>query len=292
MKHAHLWTCLCLVAALILIAAQVGATAAESATPAPKALAAPTPGAEPPPGATRMREVDGSVMVQVPAGEFVMGSPDQEGYPEEHPQHTVTLDAFWIDRTEVTNAQYRLCLEEGTCRIPAFWDSGTYNADDQPVVGVTWDDARVYCEWAGVRLPPEAEWETAARGTDSRTYPWGDQEATCQYAVMDDGSSGPGCGLGKPWPVGSKPEGVSPYGALDMAGNVSEWVADWYGLDYYSQSPVENPQGPDTGSIRALRGGLWHDNADRVRSAYRNGLPPGMSNCLLGIRCATSVPSP
>jgi eukaryotic-like serine/threonine-protein kinase len=291
MKHTSLWIAVCLVAALILTAPQVEATHAESATPVPSPLPTPTPGVEPPQAALRVREADSMVMVYVPAGDFLMGSPEGEGDFGEHPQHMVTLDAFWIDRLEVTNAQYRLCLEEGVCREPAFWHSTIYNAPDQPVVGVIWEDARTYCEWAGVRLPTEAEWEKAARGTDARTYPWGDEEATCQYAVMND-ASGPGCGLGKPWPVGSKPEGVSPYGALDMAGNVSEWVADWYAPDYYSRSPERNPQGPDSGDVRGQRGGGWYFNADWVRAAQRNGLLPDMSNCLLGIRCAASTPSP
>jgi formylglycine-generating enzyme required for sulfatase activity len=186
--------------------------------------------------ATWQRPTDGMVMVYVPEGEFLMGSPSGQGNDDEHPQHTVYLDAFWIDQTEVTNAQYRKCLEAGVCRKPVCWDNSDYNAPDQPVVCVSWGDARTYCEWAGVRLPSEAEWEKAARGTDGRVYPWGNEAPICEranYAVC----------VGKAASAGSYPAGVSPYGALDMAGNVWEWVADWYAGNYYSRSPARNPQG-------------------------------------------------
>jgi formylglycine-generating enzyme required for sulfatase activity len=232
-------------------------------------------------------------MVYVPEGEFLVGSPAGEGDDNEHPRHMVYLDAFWIDRTEATNAQYGKCLDAGACRKPDYWDDSDFNAPGQPVVGVTWEDARTYCEWAGARLPTEAEWEKAARGTDDRKYPWGNQEATCQYAVMDDGS-GAGCAQGgKAWPVGSKPAGASPYGALDMAGNVWEWVADWYVADYYGRSPVRNPQGPDSGDARGLRGGSWDIIRNYVRSAIRNGYSPGDRDNDVGFRCvvsSTSVP--
>jgi formylglycine-generating enzyme required for sulfatase activity len=236
-------------------------------TPTPTSTPIPTPvpttmSVSPP--ATWQRPTDGMVMVYVPEGEFLMGSTDaqveeavqmckgcpQEYFEAEMPRHTVALDAFWIDQTEVTNAQYRKCLDAGVCRKPVYWDNSDFSAPDQPVVGVTWNDARTYCEWAGGRLPTEAEWEKAARGTDGRTYPWGNEPATCERVSYG------GC-VGKASPVGSYPTGASPYGALDMAGNVWEWVADWYAEHYYSRSPDHNPQGPDSGGVRGLRGGSW-----------------------------------
>ncbi|MBN1139455.1 MAG: SUMF1/EgtB/PvdO family nonheme iron enzyme [Anaerolineae bacterium] len=243
-----------------------------------------------PPKPTATPEKDGMEMVFVPAGTFWMGSAagDEGAYDDEFPQHEVTLDAFWIDRTEVTNAQYRLCVQTGACQASDLAGDSDYNGDTQPVVGVDWSDAQAYCAWAGRSLPTEAQWEKAARGTDRRAYPWGNQTATCEYAVMDDGS-GNGCGQGsKAWPVGSKPAGASPYGALDMAGNVWEWVADRYGEDYYAQSPREDPAGPENGALRVLRGGSWYDSRNIVRAAYRGRLGPSYSSDYVGFRCVRS----
>ena len=242
---------------------------------------------------TWVRAKDGMVMVYVPAGDFLMGSPAGEGHDDEHPQHRVTLDAFWIDRTEVTNAQYEQCVQAGACRA----SGNTYDPDlvgaNQPVAVVDWNQAQAYCQWAGARVLTEAEWEKAARGTDGRRYPWGNQEATCEYAWMDDGS-GYGCGQGKPWlVVGSKPTGVSPYGALDMAGSAWEWVADWYAADYYSGSPGRNPPGPVSGQERVMRGGSWGTRLDYVRSAYRDRSDPTTTYNHVGFRCGvSSTPSP
>jgi len=216
-------------------------------------------------------------MVYVPAGEFIMGS--DKGDSDERPVHTVYLDVFYIDKTEVTNAQYRQCVEAGTCDTPVktiYYDHADYA--QHPVVYVSWDDADTYCRWAGKRLPTEAEWEKAARGTDGRTYPWG-EGLDCdhaQYSECDGGTV----------PVGSKPEGVSPYGALDMVGNVWEWVADWYDPGYYSQSPGRNPLGPDSGEGRVLRGGSWHSNQRFARCAYRVGGNPRYWYFYVGFRCA------
>ncbi len=213
-------------------------------------------------------------MVYVPAGEFIMGS--DEGESNEQPVHTVYLDAFYIDKTEVTNAQYRKCVEAGACDAP----SGTISY--HPVVYVSWNDADAYCEWAGKRLPIEAEWEKACRGMDGRTYPWG-EGIDCDHAQYGE------CGGGTV-PVESKSKGVSPYGALDMAGNVWEWVADWYDSGYYSQSPGSNPSGPDSGEYRVHRGGSWGDNRESARCAYRAGLDPGLRGDRLGFRCARGSP--
>jgi len=231
-------------------------------------------------GDTWTRPADGMVMVYVPAGEFLMGSSDADGqaYDSEKPQQTVYLDAFWIDRTEVTNAQYRKCVEAGACREPGCWDEDNYNAPDQPVVCVSWDDAQTYAAWVGGQLLTEAEWEKAARGTDGRIYPWGDEfdgtrlnycDRSCEQTHKDTGADD---GYALTAPVGSYPSGASPYGALDMAGNVWEWVADWYDGRYYDRSPARNPQGPASGDFRVLRGGAFYAADEYVRCAcrYRN----------------------
>ena len=221
---------------------------------------------------------DGAEMVYIPAGEFIMGS--DEGDSDERPVHTVYLDAFYIDTTEMTNSQYRKCVEAGACDTPVkttYYDNADYA--QHPVVYVSWNDADAYCQWAGKRLPTEAEWEKAARGTDGRTYPWG-EGIHCDHAHYG------GCGEGTV-PVGSKPKGASPYGALDMAGNVWEWVADWYDSDYYSQSSWLNPPGPDSGVGRVLRGGSLHGNQRFTRCAYRVGGNPRYWYFYVGFRCAS-----
>jgi formylglycine-generating enzyme required for sulfatase activity len=249
-------------------------------TTTPTVLPANTPA---PIAGTWARPADGMVMVAVPAGEFTMGSPAGQGSEDEHPQHQVTLDGYWIDRTEVTNAQYRRCVEAGACAQAGCMGDSSYNADAQPVVCVSWEDAAAYCGWAGARLPTEAEWEKAARGTEGRTYPWGDEAPDCGRANYS------GC-EGRPSGVGSHPGGASPYGVLDMAGNVWEWVSDWYDGSYYGRSPAGNPQGPESGQYRVLRGGSCYNVSDFVRSAYRGGYIPG-DRCDVGFRCGVSSTS-
>ena len=227
------------------------------------------------------------VIVYVPAGEFLMGSADSDSlaYDNEKPQHKVYLDAFWIDKTEVTNVQYEKCVQAGTCKASRYASDSKYNAYNQPVVGVDWSQAQAHCQWTGRQLPTEAQWEKAARGAqaDGRIYPWGNQTATCDYAVMDEG--GYGCGKGTTWPVGSKPQGTSPYGALDMAGNAWEWVADWYGDKYYASSPSRNPPGLSSGTYRIIRGGSFDFVAHRLRGAYRRWFDPALSGPYRGFRC-------
>jgi formylglycine-generating enzyme required for sulfatase activity len=241
------------------------------------------------PVVTRIAEKDGMVMVYVPAGEFLMGAADSDSHAEkdEKPQHTVYLDAFWIDQTEVTNEQYNKCVQANMCVASSYANDDKVNGHNQPVVGVRRPNAQLYCQWAGRQLPTEAQWEKAARGTDGRIYPWGNDPATCDYAVMDEGK-GKGCGKGdSAWPVRSKPKGASPYGALDMAGNVWEWVADWWSQGYYSISPSRNPQGPSSGDNAVLRGGSWDNGPANIRASYRSGyLTPDNVYYHIGFRCA------
>lgn len=221
-------------------------------------------------------------MVLIPAGSFEMGD---KYHSSGKPIHTVTLDAYRIDQYEVTNAQYAACVQAGACRLPgdcSYWGELTYHdADkaDHPVACVDWNDAQAYCEWRGGRLPTEAEWEKAARGTDGRTYPWGEDPPNCSRAQYGD------CGDGTV-PVGSRPAGASPYDVHNMAGNVGEWVADWYDDDYYARSPAHNPQGPDSGSYKVRRGGDWFISAGFLHAGTRfiEGHPGRRSN-RVGFRC-------
>jgi len=234
-------------------------------------------------------------MVSVPAGEFIMGSDDDQD--DEKPRRTVYLDAFSIDKTEVTVAAYKACVDAGSCSAPSTTsrfcsgDYATYNnwntsgRDDYPVNCVDWSQAKTYCNWAGKRLPTEAEWEKAARGTDGREYPWGNGGTQCSVAVMNDGG-GKGCGSDRTWPVGSKPSGASPYGALDMAGNVWEWTADWYDAGYYADAPEKNPNGPQSGTERVNRGGGFSSPASDLRASNRVISAPSGTHELLGFRCA------
>jgi formylglycine-generating enzyme required for sulfatase activity len=233
----------------------------------------------------RTNPVDGAVYIPIPAGEFLMGSPDNMGSGDEHPQHTVYLDVFWIMQTEVTNAQYAKCVAAGACSAPdnTHWQDAAYA--DHPVTNVDWNQANAYAQWAGGRLPTEAEWEKAARGTDGRTYPWGNEApaallANCCVFVNETETT----------PVGNYPAGASPYGALDMAGNVWEWTADWYDSSYYSQSPAQNPTGPSSGDYRVLRGRAYWDDADVVRVATRNPKNPDLRSGFFGFRVVSSSP--
>jgi formylglycine-generating enzyme required for sulfatase activity len=238
---------------------------------------------------TAARTRDGAVVVFVPAGRFVMGSSEGEGYyDDESPRHVVYLDGYWIDRTEVTNAQYEACVQAEECsHVSGSLPEGQALLPDAPVVAVTWFQADEYCRWAGGRLPTEAEWEKAARGTDQRDFPWRMGLPNCERVVMVDG--GPGCGRGFVWPVGSKPEGISPYGILDMAGNALEWTADHYSFDTYAKSPRRNPAGPESGKYRVLRGGsfyAWQD--EYLRTATRFWFIPETNDHDIGFRCAVS----
>ncbi|MCJ7624282.1 MAG: formylglycine-generating enzyme family protein, partial [Anaerolineaceae bacterium] len=228
--------------------------------------------------------------VYMPAGEFLMGS--ENGEADEKPQHTVSLDAYWIDQIEVTNAMYAQCVANGVCRPPASSGSNTQDQyfgnpeyDQHPVIYVTWDDANTYCNWAGRRLPTEAEWEKAARGSDARICPWGNDAPNTSLLNFN-------WAIGDTTAVSSYPAGVSPYGVFDMSGNVWEWVADWYDSNYYNISPVENPQGPSSGGRRVLRGGSWYYEVNFIRAAFRFSADANSMLNDLGFRCAQSVIGP
>lgn len=235
-------------------------------------------------------------LVLIPAGEFLMGSPEGFGNEDEHPQHKVYLDDFFIGKFEVTNSQYAEFLNEikknedenghflvnftitvirkdgETYKVPKGWE-------DHPIIGVSWYGANAYARWSGGRLPTEAEWEKAARGTDGRIWPWGslwDKDYCNSWEIEPRHTR----------PVGSFPKGVSPYGVYDMAGNVFEWVADWYQSDYYKISPLANPKGPSLGGFKVMRGGAWVELSDEVRSAFRFGGPPDSTDSRTGFRIA------
>jgi len=236
-------------------------------------------------GEKRVRKKDGMIQIYIPSGEFVMGT--SNGEPNEKPSKTVFTNAYWIDQTEVTNSQYALCVSEGKCEIPYSNSSNRQNFyygnpdfDNFPVIYVTWNDAQAYCKWVGGRLPSEAEWEKAARGTDERIYPWGN--VSPNYGFVNYGSNG------DTTLVGSYPQGKSPYGVLDMAGNVWEWVADWYDENYYSYSTGNNPTGPETGIYRVMRGGSWINTEWHIRTTYRLGRKESDQRNLNGFRCVVS----
>jgi len=223
----------------------------------------------------RTSSTDGMVQVLIPAGSFQMGGVDPKAANDELPPHRVTLNEFWMDKVEVTNSMYALCVNAGACRLPFAFksdsrDSYFNNPDfkDYPVVYVGWGEAEAYCKWAGRRLPTEAEWERAARGDDFRSYPWGDQPPNADLANVNGF-------VGDTTLVGSYPGGASPFGVLDMAGNVAEWVNDFYAPNFYSSEAVENPTGPESRETyfsRVVRGGSFLDAEQNVRVSKRSSV--------------------
>jgi len=252
----------------------------------------------------KVNQIDNAFIVFVPAGEFFMGSSDINARDDELPFHRVYLDAFWIYQLEVTNQQFNKFVEKtgyvtdaerSGCSYVfdgeefvlvkgAYWaEPKGYNSSikghmDDPVLHMSWEDASQYCNWAGGQLPTEAEWEKAARGTKSYAFPWGNyalHQKLANYGKINESVT----------PVGNYPAGVIPYGALDMAGNVWEWVSDWYDCDYYSHSPYRNPTGPAVGDCRVSRGGSWLGCQDTLRTAFRSRCAPDMTFDFFGFRC-------
>jgi len=254
-------------------------------------------------GSNLTREIDGMLMAYVPGGSFIMGSSDSDNaaYTHEKPQHEVFVDAFWMDVYEVSNAMFKKFVDETGYQTQAekqgysemYNSSGAFAPFENvnwrhplgagttyqllfPVTHVNQLDAQNYCNWAGGRLPTEAEWEKAARGENARIYPWG--ETFNSSLLHSNGNSGPAS-------IYSYSGGASPYGILNMAGNVFEWTSDWYDANYYSYSPYENPTGPSTGEYASVRGGAWTNSEKHVRTAHRDFSKPYLMNHLLGFRC-------
>ena len=244
------------------------------------------PASAPPPAAEIVGK-DGAPMVLVPAGEFTMGS--DKGDDDEQPVHKVFLDSFYIDKFEVTNGRFAKFVEAIQSEPPwGFKDKETSVLHaDRPVRWVNWMDAVGYCLWAGKRLPTEAEWEKAARGTDARTYPWGNDAPTTAHAVF-----GLKEGADTVSPIGNRDKGKSPYDVHDMAGNLYEWTTDWYDEQFYNKNPSINPKGPADGTAKVQRGGSYANGAYRLRSTFRTKGDPTEHDPNVGFRCAQDVPKP
>lgn len=260
-------------------------------TPSPTSTLTPT--ATPIPN--EITDEKGVIMRLVPAGDFTMGS--DNGFDNEKPAHQVYLDAFYMDIYEVTNVLYRACVDAGGCNPPEdlhsqsryfYYDDPKY--DNYPMINVNWFQSQSYCEWRGGSLPTEAQWEKAARGTDGRTYPWG-EEISCDNANYNRGGffEQEHC-VGDTTEVGSYESGKSPYGIYDMAGNVSEWVADWASDTYYQDSPSSNPLGPESGEYRVQRGGDWAINETFAATFTRFPNIPENGTIYRGFRCSRSLP--
>lgn len=240
--------------------------------------------------AAPVKEVDSVPMVTIPAGPFLMGNQNPQGRADEWPQRTVHVDAFAIDQVEVTNERYLTFVAmTGHRNPPNPYGTGPLlspkGIEQLPVVQVTWYDAKAYCTWAKKRLPTEAEWEKAARGTDGRQFPWGNDQPSPARANYD-----------REWegdktmhPVGTKPEGDSPYGIKDMAGNAREWVQDWYDPDYYTNASIRNPVGPDKNVVRVIRDGSWHSPVADIGAGARGRGGFALQTHGTGFRCARTV---
>ena len=240
-------------------------------------------------------------MVLIPSGTFIMGTDSQQANADQKPAHKVHLDAFYIDKHEVTNAQYEAFIANGGYQNQNFWttegwdfiqnnqiktplqygENSVSTEPDHPVIGVSWYEADAYAAWSGKRLPTEAEWEKAAKGTEWRVYPWGNEMDFSKLSYFPH--------VTKVQAVGSFPSGASPYGVMDMAGSVWEWCSDWYADNYYSKSPQQNPIGPNKGEHRVLRGGGWDSIRLQLRTPYRYYDKEDRRTYNIGIRCVHDV---
>jgi formylglycine-generating enzyme required for sulfatase activity len=271
-----------------------------TAAPAPTAIPTPTtaptitPTPDKPIGTKMQSNVDGMTQLYIPAGKFQMGTSTIDDWTgdDEFPLHEVYLDSFWMDKTEVTNAQYQNCVQAGACQVPhslssetqiSYYDNSAFA--EYPVIQVDWEQANAYCKWAGRRLPTEAEWEKSARGITERLFPWEGDAKGPDFANYDIDDNWPNADTS---PVSSILPGASPYGVMDLAGNVYEWVADWYAADYYAQSPAANPTGPQSGTARVIRGGAWSSDWVFVRTGSRLSFYPDLYSNDIGFRCAQS----
>jgi formylglycine-generating enzyme required for sulfatase activity len=225
--------------------------------------------------------IDGMIQVYIPKGEFIMGTTHTHKTPDS-PAHTVYLDTFWMDKVEVTNSMYLKCLQANRCTSPVsdnvYYDKWIYR--DHPMVYVTWDQANAYCLWTNRRLPTEAEWEKAARGTDGRLYPWGNKAPNPRLANYSETM------IQESVSSFRYPLGASPYSVLNMAGNVREWVADWFDPNYYSHSPYANPKGPDSGTERSLRSASSNEDGHEIAISNRFRHEPQSAGLSRGFRCA------
>lgn len=240
---------------------------------------------------------DGAAMILIPAGEFTMGSPEHKGDISQKPQHRVCLDAYYIYKYEVTNGQFRRFIHESGYDAEGSWkDYAIAGSDNHPVVCVTWNDAKAYCEWVGGSLPTEAQWEKAARGVDGRIWPWGNKwdGTECNWGkgpkVAGNANIWKGRGTAL---AGSYTSDVSPYGVHDMAGNVAEWCSDWFDERYYHESPSNNPGGPGLGQVRVIRFGNWYTSQPEIcMCASRDGYLPDRWLNMLGFRVCTAAVIP
>jgi hypothetical protein len=257
------------------------ATAAPSSSPTDIPTEVPVDLAGPEVG-SNMVWVDNSILLYVPGADFTMGAGGND-----NPEHPVSLSPFWIYRTEVTNRMYALCVANGQCSIPldpqTAPDLDKLTLRENPVVGVTWQQASDYCSWISGRLPTEAEWELTARGPQNNVYPWGDPAPNCDLTNFKD------C-VGASSRVYDNPSGKSYYDALDMAGNVFEWVSDRYNSAYYPISPIQDPPGPESGTNRVVRGGSFATDTSELAASKRSNLDPARTRPDLGFRCVVQSP--
>jgi formylglycine-generating enzyme required for sulfatase activity len=258
-------------------------------------------------GSAMVSGIDGMTLLYVPEGKFTMGTKTEDAviecqkyrsdcqlysFKDQEPPHEVDLNAYWIGQTEVTNEMYAKCVDAGKCNPPNSTERFSNSSyADHPVFTISWFDAAAYCSWVGRRLPTEAEWEKAASWDESKQnksmYPWGNS-IDCSFANYRDSILDNGC-IGDTTPVRSYPSGISPYGAYNMAGNVLEWVADWYEATYYQSSDLSNPLGPDSGASRVIRGGGLADTEIGLFTTFRFPFPPWVSNIYVGFRCASDA---